>query len=116
MALPTPRRSASSRLDQYVYPYFVGGGEVFQMGGAGTSILGRPRTLPGHRSADPRYTLNCDEPHLWRRPRDATTVHAFIVTDSLVECQQIVARLDPTLKSTRREADYLRNFEINTRA
>jgi len=32
------------------------------MGGVGTSILGRPRSLPGHRRADPCYTLNCDEP------------------------------------------------------
>ncbi|HZL07047.1 MAG TPA: site-specific DNA-methyltransferase, partial [Coriobacteriia bacterium] len=43
-------------------------------------------------------------------------VHAFIVTDSLVEYQQIVARLDPTVKTTRLYADYLRNFEVNTRA
>ena len=31
--------------------------EVFRMGGVGTSILGRPRPLPGHRRADARYTL-----------------------------------------------------------
>ena len=53
---------------------------------------------------------------LWRRPSDATTIHAFTVTDSLVEYQQIVARLDPTLKTTRIDADYLRSIEINTRA
>lgn len=41
--------------------------------------------------------------------------HVFIVTDSIVEYQQIVAKLDPTLKTTRLYADYLRNFEINTR-
>jgi adenine-specific DNA-methyltransferase len=41
--------------------------------------------------------------------------HAFIVTDSLVEYQQIVARLDPSLRTTRLYADYLRSFEINTR-
>ncbi len=41
--------------------------------------------------------------------------HAFIVTDSIVEYQQIVAKLDPALKTTRLYADYLRNFEINTR-
>jgi adenine-specific DNA-methyltransferase len=46
--------------------------------------------------------------------RDDLT-HAFIVTDSLVEYQQIVARLDPTLPTTRLYADYLRSFEINTR-
>ena len=45
--------------------------------------------------------------------RDDLT-HAFIVTDSLVEYQQIVARLDPTLPTTRLYADYLRSFEINT--
>ena len=41
--------------------------------------------------------------------------HAFIVTDSVAEYQQIIARLDPTLKTTRLYADYLRSFEINTR-
>lgn len=41
--------------------------------------------------------------------------HAFIVTDSLVEYQQVVARLDPSLGTTRLYADYLRNFEINAR-
>lgn len=43
-------------------------------------------------------------------------VHAFIVTDSIVEYQQIVARLDPGLRTTRLYADYLRSFEINTRS
>ena len=42
-------------------------------------------------------------------------VHAFIVTDSLVEYQQIVVRMDPSLKTTRLYADYLRSFEINSR-
>ena len=37
--------------------------EVFQMGGVGTSIFGRPRRLPRDRRADQRYTLNCEEPH-----------------------------------------------------
>lgn len=46
--------------------------------------------------------------------RDDLT-HAFIVTDSLVEYQQIAARLDPSLQTTRLYADYLRSFEINTR-
>ncbi|MHB1489134.1 MAG: site-specific DNA-methyltransferase [Cellulomonas sp.] len=46
--------------------------------------------------------------------RDDLT-HAFIVTDSLVEYQQVVARLDPSLRTTRLYADYLRSFEINTR-
>jgi|GEM_PF-5349772 len=40
--------------------------------------------------------------------------HAFIVTDSIVEYQQIVAKLDPTIKTTRLYADYLRSFAINT--
>jgi len=43
-------------------------------------------------------------------------VHAFVVTDSIVEYQQVVARLDPSLKTTRLYADYLRSFEINTGA
>lgn len=41
--------------------------------------------------------------------------HAFIVTDSLVEYQQIVSRLSPALATTRLYADYLRSFEINVR-
>lgn len=41
--------------------------------------------------------------------------HAFIVTDSVAEYQQVVAKLDPSLKTTRLYADYLRSFEINTR-
>jgi hypothetical protein len=40
--------------------------EVFQMGGVGTSILGRPRHLPRDRRASHHptsdYTLNCEEP------------------------------------------------------
>jgi len=39
----------------------------------------------------------------------------FIATDSLVEYQQIVARLDPSVPATRLYADYVRSFEINTR-
>jgi hypothetical protein len=34
-------------------------------GGVRTSIIGRPRPLPGDRRAD-RYTLNCDEPPMSR--------------------------------------------------
>jgi hypothetical protein len=34
--------------------------EVFRMGSVRTSILGRPRRLPGHRRADRRYTLICE--------------------------------------------------------
>jgi hypothetical protein len=40
----------------------VGHVEVFQMGGIGTSIIGRPRPLTHHRRANPHYTLNCEEP------------------------------------------------------
>ncbi|MGM7777352.1 hypothetical protein ACSVHC_15215 [Arthrobacter sp. KNU-44] len=40
----------------------MGHGEVFRMGSVGTSIIGRPRPLSGHRRAHPRYTLECDEP------------------------------------------------------
>ena len=40
--------------------------EVFQMGGVGTSILGRPQHLPRDRRASHHptsdYTLNCEEP------------------------------------------------------
>jgi hypothetical protein len=36
--------------------------EVSRMGSVRTSILGRPRPLPPDRLANPRYTLNCDEP------------------------------------------------------
>ena len=40
--------------------------EVLQMGGVGTSILGRPRHLPRDRRASRHptsdYTLNCEEP------------------------------------------------------
>jgi putative transposase len=32
------------------------------MGGVRTPIIGRPRPLPGDRRADPRCTLNCEEP------------------------------------------------------
>ena len=41
--------------------------EVFQMGSVRTSIIGRPRHLPGHRHAGRypagHYTLDCEEPH-----------------------------------------------------
>ncbi|CAL8898581.1 hypothetical protein PGAAJM_07375 [Kocuria varians] len=36
--------------------------EVFRMGSVGTSILGGPRRLPGHRHPNPGYTLNYEEP------------------------------------------------------
>lgn len=36
---------------------------VFWMDGVGTSIIGRPRPLPGHRPRIPRYTLIWGEPH-----------------------------------------------------
>ncbi len=55
----------------------VGHVEVFRMGSVGTSIIGRPRRLPGHRRAASCYTLNCEEPlylhrHFTVQPR---TVH-----------------------------------------
>ncbi|MGC0385108.1 site-specific DNA-methyltransferase [Streptomyces sp. SAI-129] len=40
--------------------------------------------------------------------------HIFIVTDSIAEYQQIIAKVDPSLGSTRLYADYLRTFRINT--
>ena len=40
----------------------VGHVEVFQMAGVRTSILGRPRPLPGDRRAASPYTLICEEP------------------------------------------------------
>lgn len=47
--------------------------------------------------------------------RDDIT-HVFVVTDSLVEYQQIAARLDPAIATTRLYADYLRSFQINAGA
>lgn len=41
--------------------------------------------------------------------------HAFIVTDSAAEYQQISAKLDAAIKTMRLYSDYLRNFEINTK-
>ena len=43
----------------------VGHVEVFQVDGVGTSIIGRPRPLPGHDTPNPAnntYTLKCEEP------------------------------------------------------
>ncbi|MFG2384681.1 site-specific DNA-methyltransferase [Streptomyces avermitilis] len=40
--------------------------------------------------------------------------HLFIVTDSLVEFQQIAGRIDQGIELVRLYADYLRTFEINT--
>ena len=43
----------------------IGHVEVFQMGGVGISIIGRPRPLPGHDTPNPAhntYTLKCEEP------------------------------------------------------
>jgi hypothetical protein len=39
------------------------------MGGVRTSIIGRPRPLPGPR-ADHRYTLNCEEPDICTDPTE----------------------------------------------
>ena len=46
----------------------IGHVEVFQMGGVGTPIIGRPRPLPSHdtpNSAHNTYTLKCEEPVLY---------------------------------------------------
>ncbi|MBI2857369.1 MAG: site-specific DNA-methyltransferase [Chloroflexi bacterium] len=40
--------------------------------------------------------------------------HAFVVTDSLAQYQQVVAELPPTVDASMLFEDYLRNFEINT--
>ena len=43
----------------------IGHVEVFQMDGVATSIIGRPRPLPGHDTPNPAhntYTLTCEEP------------------------------------------------------
>ena len=43
----------------------IGHVEVFQMDSVGTSIIGRPRPLPGHDTPNPAnntYTLNYEEP------------------------------------------------------
>ena len=43
----------------------IGHVEVFQMGGVGISIIGRPRPLPGHDTPNPAhntYTLKCEKP------------------------------------------------------
>ena len=42
----------------------VRGVEVFPVGSERTPIIGRPRPLPGHRRAQTRYTLNCEEPSI----------------------------------------------------
>ena len=43
----------------------IGHVEVFQVDGVGTSIIGRPRPLPGHDTPNAvynTYTLKCEEP------------------------------------------------------
>ncbi len=45
----------------------VGHVEVFRMGSVGTSIIGRPRPLSGHRRANAIYTLDSDDVQLRRR-------------------------------------------------
>jgi adenine-specific DNA-methyltransferase len=40
--------------------------------------------------------------------------HAFIVTDSTAQYQQVVAALPPAVETTMLYEDYLRNFEVNT--
>ncbi len=46
------------------------------------------------------------------RNREAIS-HAFVVTDSLAQYQQVVSALPPTLQASMLYEDYLRNFEIN---
>jgi adenine-specific DNA-methyltransferase len=49
--------------------------------------------------------------------RDGSVIpltHPFVVTDSLVEFQQVVSRLDQSLEITRLYAEYLRSSEINS--
>jgi adenine-specific DNA-methyltransferase len=47
------------------------------------------------------------------REREGIT-HAFIVTDSMAQYQQVVAELPPTIETSMLYEDYLRNFEINS--
>ncbi|MDR0481722.1 MAG: site-specific DNA-methyltransferase [Cellulomonadaceae bacterium] len=51
---------------------------------------------------------------VWASAQRDDLRHIFVVTDSLVEYQSIVAALDPSIPTTRLYADYLRTFEINT--
>jgi len=69
--------------------------EVFQMGSVRTSILGRPRPLPGHRHADRRYTLNCEEPANGRITKTESLSKKFRA-DHLASC---VGRVDMVLVS-----------------
>ena len=55
----------------------------------------------------------------WRTFADAVAArpnitHAYIVTDSLAQYQQVVAELPPQVECSMLYEDYLRNFEINT--
>ena len=46
----------------------IGHVEVIQIDGARTSIIGRPRPLPGHDTPNPvpnTYTLTCEEPDFY---------------------------------------------------
>ena len=58
-----------------------------------------------------RGTLSDAQPE---SDRELPLTHVFVVTDSIVEYQAIVSKLDPALITTRLYADYLRTFEINT--
>jgi hypothetical protein len=63
--------------------------EVFQMGGVGTSIFGRPRPLPGHRRAD----------HGQRRHTPATP---WIVKSPFAQSHQASNPPAPALRNLRR--------------
>lgn len=66
--------------------------EVFQVGGVGTSILGRPRPLPRYRRASPRYTLNCEEP-LNRAEQKCKDDRSRIADMAVSSVQQLDERL-----------------------
>lgn len=68
---------------------------------------------------DARYGVLFDVSH-WAEFRGALdsrpdVTHAFVVTDSLAQYQQVIAALPPQIEGSMLYEDYLRNFEINTR-
>jgi adenine-specific DNA-methyltransferase len=73
-----------------------------------------PFALPGGANYGVLFDVS-----YWRTFADALAArpdvtHAFIVTDSLAQYQQIVSELPPTVEASMLWDDYLRGFELNT--
>jgi adenine-specific DNA-methyltransferase len=83
-------------------------------GGRGEMVgsVARPFSVPSGAAYGVLFDIHAWQPFVEAVEARPDLVHAFIVTDSLAQYQQVVAELPPSLEASMLYEDYLRNFEI----